>query len=180
MIEITTIGAGGGLIAFVDRGGLLQVGPESAGSVPGPACYGTGGDRPTLTDANVVLGRIKAERPIGGKLARLNFESARRTILSHVGEPLGLDAEAAAAAIVRAANARMAGALRQRGGFIVSTHFTLVPGRGGEPLISPHLKALGRFCARTISRPAPGGMRSSTSSRPPTSRSRRSPIPPST
>ncbi len=57
MIEITTIGAGGGSIAYVDRGGLLQVGPESAGAVPGPVCYGQGNDRPTLTDANVVLGR---------------------------------------------------------------------------------------------------------------------------
>ncbi len=69
MIEITTIGAGGGSIAAVDRGGLLQVGPESAGSVPGPACYGAGNERPTLTDAHVVLGRINAARPIGGELA---------------------------------------------------------------------------------------------------------------
>ena len=69
MIEITTIGAGGGSIASVDKGGLLQVGPESAGSLPGPACYGGGNTRPTLTDANVVLGRINAERPIGDKLA---------------------------------------------------------------------------------------------------------------
>ena len=75
MIEITTIGAGGGSIAWVDRGGLLQVGPESAGSVPGPACYGQGNERPTLTDAHVVLGRINAERPIGGKLARLDVEA---------------------------------------------------------------------------------------------------------
>jgi N-methylhydantoinase A len=68
MIEITTIGAGGGSIASVDRGGLLQVGPESAGSVPGPACYGQGNTRPTLTDAQVVLGRINAARPLGGEL----------------------------------------------------------------------------------------------------------------
>ncbi len=68
MIEITTIGAGGGSIASVDAGGLLQVGPESAGSRPGPVSYGQGGTRPTLTDANVVLGRINAERPIGGAL----------------------------------------------------------------------------------------------------------------
>ena len=71
MIEITTIGAGGGSIAWVDAGGILQVGPESAGSDPGPACYGQGNDRPTVTDANLVLGRINAERPIGGKLNRL-------------------------------------------------------------------------------------------------------------
>lgn len=112
MIEITTIGAGGGSIAQVDRGGLLQVGPESAGSRPGPVCYGQGNDRPTLTDANVVLGRINAERPIGGALARLDVEAARAAIARHVGAPLGLDAMQAAEAILRVANARMAGAIR--------------------------------------------------------------------
>jgi N-methylhydantoinase A len=112
MIEITTIGAGGGSIASVDRGGLLQVGPESAGSVPGPACYGQGNERPTLTDAHVVLGRINPEKPIGGKLARLDVEAARRAIMTHVGEPLGIDVLQAAEAIVRVADARMAGAIR--------------------------------------------------------------------
>ena len=80
MIEIATIGAGGGSIASVDRGGLLQVGPESAGSVPGPACYGAGNTRPTLTDAQVVLGRINAERPLGGELKSLDVEAARNAI----------------------------------------------------------------------------------------------------
>ena len=112
MIEITTIGAGGGSIAHVDRGGLLQVGPESAGSRPGPVCYGDGGERPTLTDANVVLGRINAERPIGGGLSRLDAGAAKEAILKHVGGPLGLGAVEAAGAIVRVANARMAGAIR--------------------------------------------------------------------
>ena len=112
MIEITTIGAGGGSIAHVDRGGLLQVGPESAGSRPGPVCYGQGNDRPTLTDANVVLGRINAERPIGGALARLDVDAAREAIRRHVGDPLGLDPMAAAEAILRVANAKMAGAIR--------------------------------------------------------------------
>ncbi len=112
MIEITTIGAGGGSIAHVDRGGLLQVGPESAGSRPGPVCYGQGNDRPTLTDANLVLGRINPERPIGGALARLDVEAARAAITRHVGDPLGLDAFAAAEAILRVANAKMAGAIR--------------------------------------------------------------------
>ncbi len=112
MIEIATIGAGGGSIASVDRGGLLQVGPESAGSVPGPACYGQGNDRPTLTDAHVVLGRINAEKPIGGKLARLDTAAAKDAILAHVGKPLGLDVMSAAQAIVRVADARMAGAIR--------------------------------------------------------------------
>lgn len=112
MIEITTIGAGGGSIASVDRGGLLQVGPESAGSKPGPACYSQGNERPTLTDAHVVMGRINADKPIGGKLARLDVEAAKRAILTHIGEPLGLDVMQAAEAIVRVADARMAGAVR--------------------------------------------------------------------
>ncbi|MFN3670673.1 MAG: hydantoinase/oxoprolinase family protein [Bosea sp. (in: a-proteobacteria)] len=112
MIEITTIGAGGGSIAHVDAGGLLQVGPESAGSRPGPVCYAQGNTRPTLTDANVVLGRINAERPIGGKLKRLDVEAAKAAIATHVATPLGIDVMVAAEAIVRIANAKMAGAIR--------------------------------------------------------------------
>jgi N-methylhydantoinase A len=112
MIEIATIGAGGGSIAAIDRAGLLQIGPESAGADPGPVCYGLGNDRPTVTDANVVLARINPDRPIGGALARLDVEAARAAIRHHVGEPLGLDDIAAAEAIVRVANSRMAGAIR--------------------------------------------------------------------
>lgn len=136
MIEISTIGAGGGSIASVDRGGLLQVGPESAGANPGPVCYGQGNDRPTLTDANVVLGRINAQRPIGGALARLDVEAAKAAIAKHVGEPLGLDPIAAAEAIIRVANSRMAGAIR-----LVSIErghnprdFALMPFGGGGAL----------------------------------------------
>jgi N-methylhydantoinase A len=136
MIEITTIGAGGGSIAGVDAGGLLQVGPESAGSRPGPACYGQGNTRPTLTDANVVLGRINAERPIGGQLSRLDLDAARAAILAHVAEPLGLDVMAAAEAIARVANGRMAGAIRlvsiERGHD--PTRFAAVPFGGGGAL----------------------------------------------
>lgn len=112
MIEITTIGAGGGSIAQVDAGGLLQVGPESAGSRPGPVAYGQGNSRPTLTDANIVLGRINAERPIGGKLARLDVEAAKAAIEEHVAKPCGLGVMEAAEAIVRIADGRMAGAIR--------------------------------------------------------------------
>lgn len=113
MIQIETIGAGGGSIAGVDAGGLLQVGPESAGSVPGPACYGRGNDRPTVTDANVLLGRIAADRPLGGGLlAALDAGLARDAIQRHVAAPLGLDVFAAAEAILTVANARMAGAVR--------------------------------------------------------------------
>ncbi|WPB83792.1 hydantoinase/oxoprolinase family protein [Sediminicoccus rosea] len=141
MIEITTIGAGGGSIARVDAGGLLQVGPESAGSRPGPVCYGQGNTRPTLTDANLVLGRINAARPIGGALARLDLEAAEAAILEHVGTPLSLDAASAAEAIIRVANARMAGAIR-----LVSIErghdpgeFALLPFGGGGAL---HVGAL--------------------------------------
>lgn len=112
MIEIATIGAGGGSIAWVDKGGLLQIGPESAGSTPGPVAYGQGNTRPTVTDANVVLGRIDPDNPIGGKLDRLDVEAARAAIAEHVGKPLGLDPLAAAEAILTVANARMAGAIR--------------------------------------------------------------------
>ncbi|MGE0748725.1 MAG: hydantoinase/oxoprolinase family protein, partial [Rhodospirillales bacterium] len=136
MIEITTIGAGGGSIAAIDRGGLLQVGPESAGSDPGPACYGLGNDRATVTDANLVLGRINPDRPIGGKLARLDMAAARAAVEKSVGRPLGLDVQAAADAIVRVANARMAGAIR-----LVSVErghdprkFALMPFGGGGAL----------------------------------------------
>jgi N-methylhydantoinase A len=112
MIEITTIGAGGGSIASLDKSGLLQVGPQSAGSDPGPVCYGLGNDRPTVTDANVALGRINPDRPIGGKLARLDVEAARSAIDTHLAKPLGLSIEDAAEAILKLANAKMAGAIR--------------------------------------------------------------------
>lgn len=113
MIQIETIGAGGGSIASVDAGGLLQVGPESAGSNPGPACYGRGNTRPTVTDANVLLGRISADRPLGGGLlATMDVDLARAAIEAHVAKPLGLDVHAAAEAILTVANAKMAGAIR--------------------------------------------------------------------
>ncbi|MBI3451268.1 MAG: hydantoinase/oxoprolinase family protein [Rhodospirillales bacterium] len=112
MIEITTIGAGGGSIASIDRGGLLQVGPESAGSDPGPVCYANGSTQPTVTDANLVLGRINADRPIADKLRRLDVEAALSAIDATVGRPLGLDPHAAAEAMLRVANSHMAGAIR--------------------------------------------------------------------
>lgn len=112
MIEITTIGAGGGSIASVDPSGLLNVGPESAGSDPGPVCYGLGNDRPTVTDANLVLGRINPARPIGGTLDRLDIDAARAAVKKTVGAPLGLSVEDAAEAILKVANAKMAGAIR--------------------------------------------------------------------
>lgn len=113
MIQIETIGAGGGSIASVDPSGMLQVGPESAGSNPGPACYGRGNTRPTVTDANVLLGRIAADRPLGGGLLQaLDAQAAERAIETHVAKPLGLSNLAAAEAILTVANAKMAGAIR--------------------------------------------------------------------
>jgi N-methylhydantoinase A len=149
MIEITTIGAGGGSIANIDRGGLLQVGPESAGSLPGPACYGQGNMRPTLTDAHVVLGRINAQRPIG-KLAQLDVDAAQRAILEHVGKPLGFNVMQAAEAIVRVADARMAGAIRlvsiERGHD--PAKFAAMPfGGGGALHASALIKEIGLKCA---------------------------------
>ncbi len=113
MIQIETIGAGGGSISSVDASGMLQVGPESAGSNPGPVCYGRGNTRPTVTDANVVLGRIAADRPLGGGLLKaLDKKAAEQAIQKHVATPLGLDLLAAAEAILTVANAKMAGAIR--------------------------------------------------------------------
>lgn len=136
MIEITTIGAGGGSIAWVDKGGLLNIGPESAGSNPGPVAYGLGNDRPTVTDANVVLGRIDPDNPIGGKLDRLDVEAAATAIHTHVGEPLGLSTLEAAEAILRVANSRMAGAIRlvsiERG--FDPKRFAFMPFGGGGAL----------------------------------------------
>jgi N-methylhydantoinase A len=136
MIEITSIGAGGGSIAWVDKAGLLNIGPHSAGSDPGPVAYGRGNDRPTVTDANIVLGRIDPERPIGGGLARLDVEAAARAIEAHIAKPLGLDALAAAEAIVTVANSRMAGAIRlvsiERG--FDPKHFAYMPFGGGGAL----------------------------------------------
>ncbi|MEM8758994.1 MAG: hydantoinase/oxoprolinase family protein [Pseudomonadota bacterium] len=136
MIEITTIGAGGGSIAWVDKGGLLNIGPESAGSTPGPVAYGQGNDRPTVTDANVVLGRIDPDAPIGGTLDRLDLDGAAAAIDAHVGAPLGLDTLAAAEAILRVANSRMAGAIRlvsiERG--FDPKRFAFMPFGGGGAL----------------------------------------------
>lgn len=112
MIEMTTIGAGGGSIAHIDETGLLEIGPESAGSDPGPACYGLGNTRPTVTDANLVLGRIDATNPIGGKQKSLDKQAAIAAIETNIAKPLGLDVYNAAEAIIKVANAKMGGAIR--------------------------------------------------------------------
>jgi N-methylhydantoinase A len=111
MVDIRTIGAGGGSIARVEEGGYLRVGPESAGADPGPACYGRGGDWPTVTDADLVLGILDPEYFLGGRIA-LDVDAARRALDRHVAQPLGLSAEEAAAGVKRIVDTRMADLLR--------------------------------------------------------------------
>ncbi len=111
MVDVHTIGAGGGSIASVDSAGMLRVGPESAGARPGPICYGRGGTEPTITDANLVLGRLNPDKLLGVDHP-VTLDHVRGLIADKVGTPLGLDADAAAAAILRIANDRMAGAIR--------------------------------------------------------------------
>jgi N-methylhydantoinase A len=111
MVDVQTVGAGGGSVAGLDRAGMLRVGPESAGSTPGPICYGRGGTRPTITDANLVLGRLDPERLMAVHdpvpLARIQEAFAR-----DIGDPLGLTVEQAAEAAIRLANVHMTGAIR--------------------------------------------------------------------
>lgn len=111
MVEIRTIGAGGGSIAAVLPGGRLVVGPRSAGARPGPACYGHGGTLPTVTDANLVLGRLDAGFFLGGKLA-LDRDGARAAIAAEVGDPSGLEIEQAAEGMLTLTNASLASAIR--------------------------------------------------------------------
>jgi len=107
MVDMKTIGAGGGSIAWVDEGGILNVGPQSAGSDPGPACYGWGGTLPTVSDANLVLGRLNPRYFLGGKLP-LNPDRARDVIQKHVADRMGVTVEEAATGIIRIVNANMA------------------------------------------------------------------------
>ena len=110
MIDIRTIGAGGGSIAWVDKGGMLRVGPHSAGARPGPACYGFGGTAPTVTDANLVLGRIDPDNFLGGEMT-VSVDLARAA-LAGVATQIGLSVEETALAILRIVNNGMVGALR--------------------------------------------------------------------
>jgi len=112
MLEITTIGAGGGSVGWIDEGELLRMGPQSAGAQPGPACYDRGGELPTCTDADLVLGYLDPQFFAGGKL-ELRPELARRAVEQHVARPLGLDLEQAAAGMYRVINANMAHGVRE-------------------------------------------------------------------
>jgi N-methylhydantoinase A len=180
-IDINEIAVGGGSIAWIDEVGALKVGPRSAGSEPGPVCFGAGGTEPTVTDANVVLGRINPARYLGGEM-KLDVEAARRAIAEKIAAPLGIGEEEAAAGIIAVADSHMALALRR-----VATangadprQTSLVAFGGGGPLhgaavareigmprviVPPHpacFSALGmlladvrRDCARTFVRPFP-------------------------
>jgi N-methylhydantoinase A len=110
-IDLAEVGTGGGSIAFVDRGGLLKVGPKSSGAVPGPACYGLGGNEPTITDANVVLGRLSRESFLGGKM-KIFSRLAEESLQENVAEPLGLGLTEAADGIIRVAISNMTNAIR--------------------------------------------------------------------
>ncbi len=133
-VDVAEVGSGGGSVAWIDAGGLLNVGPVSSGAVPGPVCYGLGGDKPTVSDANVALGLLPAELA-GGSLT-LDVDAARRAIERDVAAPLGLDTDAAARGIADVANVNMARAIRavtvERG--VDPRDFTLLAFGGSGPV----------------------------------------------
>ncbi len=134
MMDIFEVGTGGGSIARVEEG-MLRVGPQSAGAAPGPACYGLGGTEPTVTDANLVLGRLGVDRFLGGEM-KLDVEAAKRALKSHVADPLGMDTTAAADGILRIATTAMSYAVKgvttERG--LDVGDFALVAYGGAGPL----------------------------------------------
>jgi len=142
MLDINTISAGGGTIAWVDRVGVLQVGPRSAGADPGPVCYGRGGTQPTITDANLVLGYLNPDYFLGGEVG-LDRAAAEQAIAKQVAEPLGLDVYRAAAGIVEIINAHMEQGIKavssERGHDL--RDFALVAFGGAGPLHAARLAA---------------------------------------
>ncbi|MGO8865001.1 MAG: hydantoinase/oxoprolinase family protein [Alphaproteobacteria bacterium] len=156
VIDINAIGAGGGSIAWIDEGGALRVGPMSAEAVPGPACYRRGGRQPTVTDANLVLGRLGPETRLGGDLT-LDVEAARQAVAKCVADSLGLDVISAAAGVLKVAHANMSRGIR-----VVSVErghdpreLTLVPFGGAGPMHgSPLARSLG--IPRLLVPPTPG------------------------
>ncbi len=142
MIDIHTVGAGGGSIARIDKAGMLRVGPESAGSFPGPIGYGRGGTEPTITDANFLLGRLNPDA-VTGSSGRAPLDEVAKAMTARIGDTLGLDAHAAAAAVLDVAIAELAGAIRLIS--IEKGHdprdFALMPFGGAGPL---HAVAIAR------------------------------------
>ncbi len=135
MLDIHTVSAGGGTLAWVDRVGVLQVGPQSAGAVPGPVCYGVGGEIPTVTDANLVLGYLNPKNFLGGGMA-LDRDKARAAIDERLAKPLGLTVERAAEGVLRIVNVTMEEAIKSmstRRGYDLRD-FTLVAFGGAGPL----------------------------------------------
>jgi N-methylhydantoinase A len=135
MMDINTVSAGGGTLAEVDRFGVLQVGPESAGAVPGPACYGRGGARPTITDCNLLLGYLSEDNFLGGQM-RLDTGKAEKAVETSVATPLGMDARDAAEGIIKIIDVKMEEAIKA-----ISTmrghdlrDFMLLPFGGAGPL----------------------------------------------
>ena len=156
MLDVHSVGAGGGSIGWIDAGGALRVGPRSAGARPGPACYGTGGSEPTVTDANLVLGRLGAESLLGGGMA-VDPDAARRAIHDRLAAPLGMSVEETAEGMIRVVNAAMTAAIRtltvERGHD--PREFALCPFGGAGPLHGAELAAeLG--IERTVVPLAPG------------------------
>lgn len=140
MLDVHSVGAGGGSIAWIDTGGFLRVGPQSAGADPGPACYARGGKQPTVTDANVVLGRLPADALLGGSMP-INVTLARNAIEEHVAQPLKMNLEQAAQGILTIVNENMIRAIR-----VISVekgydprNFTLVAFGGAGPLLASAL-----------------------------------------
>ena len=156
MIDLSTIGAGGGSIAYIDDGGAFHVGPRSAGADPGPVCYAKGGTEPTVTDAQVVLGRLDVDRFLGGDLA-IDADLAHAAIAAKLAKPLGMTVEEAALGVIRIINSSMALAIRSnsvaRG--LDPRDFALMPFGGAGPL---HGVALGQAMSvnEIIVPPAPG------------------------
>ena len=142
MIDINTIGAGGGSIAWIDQGGSLRVGPQSAGADPGPACYGKGGTKPTVTDANLVLGRLNPDFYVGGEMS-LDTARAEKAVREHVADPLGMTLQQAAEGILQVVNANMIRGIRrvsvERG--YDPRQFSLMAFGGGGPLHATQLAA---------------------------------------
>ena len=142
MIDIQEVGTGGGSIARVEVGSALRVGPESAGAAPGPACYGLDGTEPTITDANLMLGRLGADRFLGGEM-KLDLDAAKKALTEKIAKPLGLDPIEAAEGILRIATTKMAHVVRwvttERG--LDAADFALVAYGGAGPL---HASAVAR------------------------------------
>lgn len=143
MIDIDAIGAGGGSIAYIDEGGAFRVGPRSAGAVPGPACYGRGGTEPTVTDAQVALGRLDPERFLGGDLS-IDKALAEKAIKEHIADPLGMSVTEAALGILKIINNNMSLAINANSVAkgIDPRSFSLMGFGGAGPL---HAVALGEM-----------------------------------